>query len=153
MRTRVIFAIALAVVLGIGAYVVTGYVTRDTHRHQRMLRTESLAARLQLTDQQRDAIDTINVEFQREREHIRERHRELRGELLELLRETPPDRERIDMKVEEIGEFQQQMQKLAVDHLLDVSAELNEQQRKKLFELIDEAMCPGAVMGEGRDCG
>jgi Spy/CpxP family protein refolding chaperone len=149
----VIFAIALAIVLGIGAYAVTGYFARDGHKHQQMLRTASLAQALQLSEEQRDAIEAIDAEFQRDRQQIRERHREHRGELLDLLRESPPDRERIDRKIEEISETQVEMQRLAVNHLLDVSAELDDQQREKLFELIDEAMCPGAVMGGGRDCG
>lgn len=153
MRTRAIVAIALAIVLGVGAYAITGYFTRDGHKHQQMLRTASLAQTLQLTEGQRDAIEAINVEFQREREEIRERHREHRADLVELLRENPPDRQRIDRKLEEISQSQSEMQRLAVDHLLDVSAELDEQQRERLFELIDEAMCPGAVMGGGRDCG
>ncbi len=153
MRTRAIVAIALAIVLGIGAYAVTSYFARDTHRHQAMLQAGTLAAKLQLSARQRDAIESINVEFQRQREDIRTRHREHSSELLKLLRESPPDRERIDGKLAEIGELQAEMQRLAVNHLLDVSAELDEQQRERLFELIDEAMCPGAVMGGGRDCG
>ena len=153
MRTRVIFAIALAIVLGAGAYAITGYFTRDGHRHQRMLQAGTLAEKLLLMPEQRDAIEAINVEFQRQRDEIRDTHREYRRELVDLLRESPPDRERIDRKVEQIGELQQQMQKLTVDHLLDVSAELDGRQREKLFKLIDEAMCPGAVMGgTGRDC-
>jgi Spy/CpxP family protein refolding chaperone len=153
MRTRVIFAIALAAGLGIGAYAITGYLARDTHRHQRMLRTASLAQRLQLSAEQREAIEAVNTEFQRKRDEIRDRHREHRRELVELLQESPPDRERIDGKIEAISELQSQMQRLAVEHLLDVSAELDEQQREQLFELIDEAMCPGSVMGgTGRDC-
>ncbi|MFP4250422.1 MAG: Spy/CpxP family protein refolding chaperone [Armatimonadota bacterium] len=153
MRTRAIVAIALAIALGVGAWAVTGYLARDTHRHQRMLQAGTLAEKLDLTATQREAIEAVNIEFQREREEIRDRHREHRWELVDLLRESPPDRERIDGKVEEIGELQTQMQRLAVAHLLDVSAELDEQQRDRLFELIDEAMCPGSVMGgTGRDC-
>ncbi len=150
MRTRAIVAIALAIVLGVGAYAVTGYLTRDTHRHQRTLWTDSLAQTLQLTTDQRDAIEAINVEFQREREEIRERHRKQRAELVGLLRETPPDRERIDLKLEEISELQAEMQRLAVNHILDVTDELDQQQRERLFELIDEAMCPGEVIGRRR---
>jgi len=153
MRTRVIVAIALTIVLGVGAYAITGYLARDTHRHQRMLQAGTLAEKLQLRSEQRDAIAAINTEFQRRRDEIRQRHQEHRGELVGLLRESPPDRERIDRKVEEIGELQQQIQKLAVDHLLDVSAELDEQQRERLFGMINEAMCPGAMMGGGgQDC-
>ena len=153
MRIRVIFAIALAIVVGIGAYAITGYFAHGTHGHQGMLRTDSLAAKLELSEEQRDAIEAINAEFQRDRQKIRERHREHRGELLDLLRESPPDRERIDRKIEEISETQVEMLRVAVNHLLDVSAELDDQQRERLFELIDEAMCPGAVMGGVRDCG
>jgi Spy/CpxP family protein refolding chaperone len=153
MRTRAIVVIALAIALGVGAYAVTGYLARHSHRHQRMMQAGTLAEKLQLRPDQRDAIEQINTQFQRRRDEIRDMHREHRRALVDLLRESPPDRERIDGKVEAIGEVQTQMQRLAVEHLLDVSAELDEQQREQLFELIDEAMCPGAVMGgAGQDC-
>lgn len=153
MRLRAIFAIAMAVVLGVGAYALTAHYARDASGPRRILQTQSLAVKLQLTDEQRDAIDAINAAFQRERQQMRDRHRQHRSELLELLRENPPDRERIDDKVEEISQLQQQMQRLAVSHIIDVSAELDDNQRERLFTLIDEAMCPGSVMGGGgRDC-
>jgi len=147
MRTRAIFAIAAAIVLGVGAYAVTGFFARDGQRHQRMMQAGTLVTKLSLTAEQRAAIEAINVEFQLKREEMRRRHRELRAELVELLRESPPDRERIDRNVEEISRLQAEMQRLAVDHLLDVSTELDDRQRERLFELIDEAMCPGEVLG------
>lgn len=151
MRSTLV--IILAIVLGVVAYAITGYLARDGHQHPRPLEEESLAARLQLTAEQSRRVEEINVEFQRQREGICERRREHLRELMGLLRESPPSRQRIDDKIDETSSVQAQMQRLAVDHLLDISAELDEGQRERLFELTGEAMCPGAMMGRGHGGG
>ncbi|MFO8078798.1 MAG: periplasmic heavy metal sensor [Armatimonadota bacterium] len=152
MRMRAGVWVVIAIALVVGAYAVTKYSARDTHRHQAMLQSGTLAAKLQLTEGQRDAIEEINEEFQRRREGLRDEHRKQRRELMTLLRESPPDRERIDAKLAEIGEVQAEMQRLAGNHILDVTDQLDDRQRERLFELIGEAMCPGGMMGGGRDC-
>jgi len=146
-------AILLAIVLGVVAYAITGYFARVGHQHPRPLEEESLAARLQLTEEQSRRVDQINVEFQRQREEIRERRREHLRELMELLRENPPSRQRIDEKIDETSSVLAEMQRLAVDHLFVFSVELDEGQRERLFELTGEAMCPGAMMGRGHGGG
>ena len=153
MKMRSTLVVLLAIVLGVVAYAITGYFARDGHQHTRLLEEGSLAARLQLTAEQSRRVEEINVEFQRQREEIRERRREHLRELMGLLQESPPSRERIDEKMDEIGSVVAQMQRLAVDHLLDISAELDEGQRERLFELTGEAMCPGAMMGRGHGGG
>ncbi len=153
MKMRSTAVILLAIVLGVVAYAITGYLARDGHQQPRLLEGRSLAARLQLTAEQLRRIEEINVEFQPQREEIRERRREHLRELMRLLRESPPGRQRIDEKIDEISSVVAEMQRLAVDHMLDVSAELDEEQRERLFELTGEAMCPGAMMGRGHDGG
>ncbi len=149
MKMRSTLVVLLAIVLGVVAYAITGYLARDGNQHPRPLEEEALASRLKLTAEQSRRVEEINVEFQRHREGIRERRRAHLRELMGLLRESPPNRQRIDDKIDETSSVLAEMQRLAVDHMLDISAELDEGQRERLFELTGEAMCPGAMMGRG----
>lgn len=153
MRMRAAVSVVIVIALGIGSYAIAGYMARERDPCPRMMQAGTLAAQLQLSAQQRGRIGTINEQFQHRREALRGEQRAQRRELMTRLRERPPDRERIDEQIRRISETQAAMQRLAVEHILDVGAELDERQSERFFELIDEATCPGAVMGEGRrDC-
>ncbi len=152
MRLRAATAIAIALALGFGVYALVGRIVLKEHGHQGLSDAVLLTARLQLSPDQQQRIEQMNADFGQRREKLQSQHRGLRHELLALLRATPPDRERIAAKLDELGQVQTRMQKLAVEHVLAVSAELDEQQRERLFALIDDAMCPGAMMGHGTGC-
>lgn len=153
MRVPVIVLIVLAILVGAGAYFAADYWAGDNHPHPTTMHDKSIHERLELTPDQQRRIQQIHAEFRSRRAKLGERHRDCRGELLELLQQQPPDRGRINEKIEQISALQKNMQKEAVEHILKVAAELDASQRERLFELLDEAMCPGAMMGPDANCG
>lgn len=152
MRFRAAAVIMIALALAFGAYFLIAHVVPKQPRYQGLRDAALLTARLQLTPNQQQRIEQINTDFGQRREELRLQHCEHRRELTILLRQTPSDRQRIAAKLDQAAEVQREMQQLAVNHILDVSAELDEEQRERLFALIDEAMCPGPALGRGRGC-
>jgi len=152
MRPRLVLVIVLAAVVGVGAWALVGHLLSSGRGGPGLLEAGALAAELELNAQQQERIAAINAEFQRQRDEVRARHREQRMELVRMLRATPPDREQIDAQLTEIGGLQARVQRLAVDHMLEVAAELDAGQRERLFELVEASMCPVAGMGLGGGC-
>jgi Spy/CpxP family protein refolding chaperone len=138
--------------LGLCAYALVSRILEQRRTGLSPSDAGVLAYRLQLRHDQQERIGQITAEFHQEREAMRLVHREHRRELVFLLGQTPPDRKRIAQKLDEAGDIQREMQQLAVNHVLDVSAQLDEEQRERLFALIDAAICPGEVLGRGGDC-
>lgn len=64
----------------------------------------------------------------------------LRGELLNLMRAENPDPKAIESTIARIGSVQEEIQKMAVSHMLEFKAMLNKEQQKKFLELIQGAM-------------
>lgn len=147
MKMRGIVVFLLAAVVGVAAFLAVGHWLGERQPHTDTCQAGSLGTRLNLSPDQETKIEAINAEFREERANIRARHARHRKELINLLQQSPPDRELIDKEIERINKLQKKMQHQAVDHILDVASELDDEQKKQLFELLDEAMCPGAMMG------
>lgn len=79
-----------------------------------------------------DALDKKRAEIYR-----------LRGGLLELMRAEGPDQKAIEAAIAQISSAQEEMQKMAVSHMLEFKAMLDKDQRKKFFDLIEGAMTSG----------
>ncbi len=152
MRVPVVVLIVLTILVGAGAYFAADYWAGDNHPHPATMHDTSIHERLDLTPDQQRRIEQVHAKFRSKRIELRERHRDRRSELLELLQQQPPDRERISEKIEQISTIQKKMQQEAIEHILKVASELDASQRGRLFELLDEAMCPGAMMGPGANC-
>jgi Spy/CpxP family protein refolding chaperone len=67
-----------------------------------------------------------------------------RGTLVELMRADRPDPKSIEAAIAEINELQQDVQKIAVAHMLEFKSLLDKEQQKKFFDLVG-----GAMTGKG----
>jgi Spy/CpxP family protein refolding chaperone len=70
-----------------------------------------------------------------------------RKELITMMRQGNPDRKALAAVVSEISGMQEEMQRMIAMHMLDVKAGLDEEQQKKFFDLIENAMTEGRQMG------
>lgn len=64
----------------------------------------------------------------------------LRGEVIALMRGENPDRRAIEEDIARISSMQEEMQKMAVSHMLEFKTMLDRDQQKKFFDLIEGAM-------------
>ena len=78
----------------------------------------------------------------RQLQKIRDKLNQKRAELAELLRETPPDQEKIKDKIREIASLQMQLQEETVNHLEKIKIILTPRQREKFFSLIRKGLHP-----------
>jgi Spy/CpxP family protein refolding chaperone len=70
-----------------------------------------------------------------------------RKELITLLRQDDPDKKAIAAEVSRVSGIQEQMQAMIAMHLLDMKAELDEEQKKKFLDLIENGMTEGRQTG------
>jgi Spy/CpxP family protein refolding chaperone len=74
----------------------------------------------------------------------------LRSSLITLMRAGQPDTAGIDATVSRINRLQEDIQKMAATHILDLKAQMNNEQQKRFLDLIEGATkeskdlhCPG----------
>lgn len=97
---------------------------------------------LSLSKTQEKKIESLNTSFYNKIQKIRDELHQKRAELAELLRETPPDQEKIKDKIREIASLQIQLQEETIKHLERINVILTPRQREKFFSLIRKGLHP-----------
>lgn len=91
---------------------------------------------LGVTEEQWDRLEPDFVEFQQKSEALCQEINRKRGELIDLIASSQPDRDAITTKQEEIRRGQEQMQRLVIEHLLGEKEVLTPEQQAQLFAMI-----------------
>lgn len=102
--------------------------------------TAVLSKELNLTPEQRKAIEEMDAGFRKTLKENREKIIEKRKRVLELIREDRPDREAIDSVLSEIRELQWRIQKLAIGHIIDEKSVLSKEQQAKFYGLLEKRL-------------
>jgi Spy/CpxP family protein refolding chaperone len=91
---------------------------------------------LNLTDEQKEKIESLWFEHQRRQVEIGAKLRKAEIELEELLWEDEPDRSAIERKIDEISRYRAELQKSRIEHRLNVARVLTPEQRKLIKEKL-----------------
>jgi len=88
------------------------------------------------TEAQWREIEPRLVKFQQSARLVCDEVNRLRGEMIDLVAAPDPDTDAIRAKQEEILAGQRRMQQLVIEHLLNEKKLLNEDQQRRLFEML-----------------
>jgi Spy/CpxP family protein refolding chaperone len=97
-----------------------------------------LRRELSLTEDQMTQLEAQRASFDKQIDRIKVKLREKRKALMDELRASAPDTARIDQLIDEIGTLQAEMQKQAIQHMLQEKAMLTPEQREKFFSMFEE---------------
>jgi Spy/CpxP family protein refolding chaperone len=119
-----------------------------------------LHRKLGTTDQQWQQIEPKLAEFRKSAQAVCQDVAHKRGEMIDLIATTQPDRQAIAAKQDEILAGQRKMQELVIEQLLSEKQVLTPQQQKELFDLLRQRggcaghgpMMMGLPGGEGTTC-
>jgi Spy/CpxP family protein refolding chaperone len=140
------FILAISLILNISLLSTAGYVyyKQSLHRqpaHESELqRGGFLFEELSLKPDQAKALQARALSFHAEIDKKRQAIREKRLLFIDLVRQDPPDKAAIDEAISEINSMQKDMQKIVTTHVLEVKAELDEDQQRKFLSLLQDAM-------------
>lgn len=105
-----------------------------------------LHRKLGATDQQWQQIEPKLAEFRKSAQAVCQDVTRKRGEMIDLIASTQPDRQAIAAKQDEILTGQRRMQELVIEQLLAEKQVLTAQQQKELFDLLRQQ---GGCAGQG----
>lgn len=98
-----------------------------------------------LTDSQREKVETIRRVFLPRVASIRENLYEHRRELAKLLFEEPAKRSLIDATMKEVVSHQTELEMEVVEHILEEKELLTSTQKRKFYEIIIEQFSGGGL--------
>ena len=133
-------ALALSLLLNVGAFAGAGYV----YWRQRTL-PPALPDYLSLSDAQRTAWTAAEAGFADALAHATARTAEHRERMVRAIFIDPPDRDAIEAERRAIAELQQQQQQRVIDQLLRESRILDAGQRTRLADLLLREVAPASV--------
>lgn len=117
----------------------------------------SLHRELGVTDEQWEKIEPDMRRFQQKIRDQRSKMRELRVEMLEILRQPEVDQERLEEHQNTMQEAHREMQEMVLSHILTQKRLLTNTQKERLFQILDRRMNSadhrGPLMGEGQTRG
>lgn len=155
-RRLLIFGLILSVAINIGILGGVGYrwlkISGEErhHREGKHSPMSFLGKELSLSQSQAREMESLWKSLEPKMEEIRRKLREKRVQLVNLLRASEPDLEKINIQLNKIESLQTQLQKLVIDHLLQQKKILSLEQQKKFFSIISKRLCPeGRHQGEG----
>ncbi|MCI0705935.1 MAG: Spy/CpxP family protein refolding chaperone [Ignavibacteriae bacterium] len=129
MKYKQLFlTILFLTLIGATAFSQEGQMRRGEPRRMEMEK------RLNLSDDQRDQIQQLRTEFQKQQITQRGKIQLARIELRELLRADKPDKSAIEKKIQETSQLQAQQQIARVNHMLTVRNVLTPEQQKIMRE-------------------
>lgn len=112
-------------------------------------RCVNFARRFGLEPEKAERFASAMADFSEEERALRMKIIETRGQLMDLLRESPPKEDEIMKKVDRISSLQGRMEKILVGRLLRVNTVLSEPERERLHRHLMHRM-GGASHGGGR---
>ena len=98
-----------------------------------------------LTDDQRAKVQEIRKVFLPKVAELRQNMRSKRAELAERLFEAPADRLKIHAVTDQILQFQAELEREVIEHILQEKEILSDSQRKKFYDIIVGQFASGGV--------
>jgi len=139
---RLLFVLSIAINLGalsvIGWHHLAGGAQGPAAGGDAPPDTPSLGDELQLTDEQTLEFDRLYADLERRVAAGRERMRDRRRALFEILRSPSPDPSALEEVLVEIGAVQAGIQRAVADYLLAEARLLSPPQRARFVELLME---------------
>jgi Spy/CpxP family protein refolding chaperone len=102
-----------------------------------------LANYLSLSESQRKKVESLNGAFYPRITEIRAQLAQERAELSDLLGESPPNQEKIEVKINEIASLQVQLEREVINHLVEMQKILTPEQRNKFLSFTKRRLHPG----------
>lgn len=97
-----------------------------------------LMERLNLSDDQKNQIEKLRTDFQKQQIAQRAKVQTAAVELRQLLRAENPDKAAIEKKIQEVAQLRAQLQTARVNHMLNVRKVLTPEQQKMVREAVKE---------------
>ena len=155
-RRLLIFGLTLSVAINIGVLGSAGYRwlkisgEEKHHREGGHAPMGFLGKELSLSQSQAREMESLRKDLEPKMEEIKVKLREKRVQLVNLLMESEPDLEKLNIQLSEIESLQTELQKLVIDHLLREKKILSPEQQKRFFSIISKRLCPeGRHQDEG----
>lgn len=112
-----------------------GGAWRQRFQERRKMRAERLAHELSLTDAQKEQMQRIRLEQQRQVIKLRAELQLARLDLGQLLREARPDQAKVIAQVEKLGKIEIELKKVNILSMVKMKSVLTPEQAKKFQEL------------------
>lgn len=155
-RKLVILGVILLIAINISVLATVGYRWKCGQERgicEGHAPGEYLCEQLSLSDSQKQKMEMFGKAFDEKTDKKRKTLSYKRNELVELLNQPSPDRQKIDSLINQIGIAQAELEKEVIDHILQEKEILTPEQQKKFLDLIkrcllseekcEEVICPG----------
>jgi Spy/CpxP family protein refolding chaperone len=137
----------LSVLVSAGYFYYTHSAYWVTPFGSKIQKGRFLFEELSLKPEQIRAMKKKAAPFRAEIDRKREEIAGTRNALVNLMRADIPDKEAIKNRVADISRVQQEIESMVAVHILEEKIELNKEQQKKFFDLIQNAMTKGRELG------
>ena len=140
------FALAASLVLNLTVFATAGYHYYQQSRYWEspfgkvMEKDKFLFEELSLKPEQLTAMKNKAIPFRAEIDRRRLEIDAKRKVLVALMRHQNPDKKAVDATIREISGQQEEMQRMIVDHMLEIKSSLGMDQQRKFFDLIERNM-------------
>jgi Spy/CpxP family protein refolding chaperone len=139
-----LFGTATAIAVTVAAAAVAGF-----RRNQIRDKATNIKGYLDLipdlTEEQRAKVQEIRKVFLPKVAELRQNMRSKRAELAEELFKAPADRLKIHALTDQILQFQAELEREVIEHILQEMEILSDSQRKKFYEIIVGRFASGGV--------
>jgi len=136
----------ILLIIGFSAGIILGLFIPHLWRKEMRPRpgpNHFLARYLSLSDSQREKMESLNGPFYAKIGKIRTQLGQERAELSDLLGESLPDQEKIEIKINKITSLQMQLEREIINHLVEIQKILTPEQRTKFLSFMRRRLCPG----------
>jgi Spy/CpxP family protein refolding chaperone len=106
---------------------------------------------LHLNEQQKQSYLALKDQLKSKQDNLCNQLCTKRSELSGLLAANPPDRKKINYKIEEISTLQTVIEKHTVDFICSVQEMLNDEQRQKFVKTINDEICRFNIESVGQE--
>lgn len=145
-RNILVLALIFSVAVNIGILGSVGYhwlKKKGGERHHQEAQHSPLgflAKELRLSPSQIREIESLRKSLEPKLEEIREKLREKRAQLVNMLKEPEHDSAKINLLIKEIESLQTKLQKIAINHLLQEKKILTPEQQEKFFSIVSKRL-------------
>lgn len=155
-KRSLIIILVISVAINLAAILTFGYHWWEARSYKREitsrwidrgrdLRGSLLRHRLNLTEEQTDAINAMHEEMRPKMVSLREKLFIKREKLIALLRETGPNKARADTLLGDIASLQTELEAQVFEHLCRMKDMLTPEQQKQFLQLYERKSHPGGM--------
>ncbi len=152
-KRSLIIVLVISVAINLAAILTFGYHWREGRSYKRDitlrridkgrdLRGSLLRQKLNLTEEQMDAINAMHEEMRPKILSLRKKMFTKREELMALLREAEPNKARADSLVKEIASLQAEVEARVFENLCQMRDILTPEQQKQFLQLYERRLHP-----------